>query len=153
MPTTSSSCALVSSGKIGSEMTALAAASASGKLPFAQSEVLEAGLKMERERIVDRRPDPLLLQEGLQLVAPLHPQRVLVEDRDVGRIDVRRLHFGQVGEGGVVVRRVGPAPRAPVRQVRQLGEQDRRLQRVQPRVVADFVVEVLLARRRAPEGA
>ena len=107
---------------------------------------------------------PLLLQKRLKLVAAVDADRVLVEDRLVGRIDERRRDAGEVREAPVVVvRGVGAPLGAPRREMRQLGAQHRRLQRVEPAVEADFVVKVLLRaavhaqalepRRRAPRPA
>ena len=81
---------------------------------------------------------------SLQLVAPLGTQRVLVEDVLVRRIHDGRLDPRDVGQRlGIVDRVLAPLGR-PLRKVRQLGEQDSGLERVEPRVGADFFVMVLL---------
>src|SRR5688572_9362748 len=49
--------------------------------PFLVAEIREAGLQVERQRIVDRVPDPLRLQMVLERVALGHPDGVLIEDR------------------------------------------------------------------------
>src|SRR6185369_6931173 len=89
-----------------------------GKLTFLVAEVREAGLEVQRERIVDRRADATFLEERLQRVALAagNAQRVLVEDRLVFRRDVRRrdrLCFDQLAEGHVVVCRVLATLRTP----------------------------------------
>ena len=94
---------------------------------------------MQRERVVDRVPYALRLEMRLKLVASRCPDGVLVEDVHVGRIGVRRAERRMAGErlgvaGGV------PGPRgAPVGEVRQLGQQDRGLQRIQPAVEPETV--------------
>src|SRR4051794_25113924 len=81
--------------------------------PCLVTEVCETGLKMERERVVDRGADTPLFQEGLQIVAAGNAERVLIEDRDVARLHVWRLDVREIGEGSVIVRRVRAALRAP----------------------------------------
>ena len=97
---------------------------------------------MERERIVHRVADPLLLQVLLQIIAALRPDRVLVVDALVVPVDHRRPHIGEILERRVVVLRVLPTRRAPPREMRQLRQEHRRLQRVEAAVEADFIVIV-----------
>ena len=77
-----------------------------------------------------------VLRWAWSCVAPRHPERVLVEDVLVGRVGPRRADVRMAGEGLGVARRVTRARRAPLGQVRQLGQQHGRLQRVQPAVEA-----------------
>ncbi len=78
-------------------------------------EVREAGLEMQRQRVVHRRADAARLEVRLQLVAPLAAQRVLVEDRLVGRVDRRRPHLRHAGQRLGVIGRVRAPPGAPRR--------------------------------------
>src|SRR5215208_3520228 len=54
------------------------------------AEVLEARLKMKRQRIVNRAADSFLLQMLLQFVTSRHPKGVLIVDRDIRGVDYRR---------------------------------------------------------------
>ena len=134
-------------------MTSRVAASLTGRLPGAIAQMGEARLQVQGERIVDRVTDAARLEVRLQIVAPRHANRVLVEDRLVGRIDSRRTDRRIPLEGLVVVRRVAGARGAPLGEVRKLGQQHRRLQGVEPAVESDFVMEVVLATRRAAAAA
>ena len=108
---------------------------------------------MQRQRVVDRAADPLGLEVRLQLVPPRHPDRVLVEDVLVGRVDGRRAHVGVSGERlGVAARALGPGA-APSLEMRQLGQQHRGLERVEAAVVADLVVMILPGAAMQPEPA
>jgi hypothetical protein len=98
---------------------------------------------VQRERIVDRAADPLGLEVRLQLVPSRDPDGVLVKDVLVRRIDRRGTDVGVAGEGrGISPGPLAPRP-APALEVRELGQQHRRLQRVEPAVVADFLVMIL----------
>src|SRR6478672_5783850 len=115
-----------------------------GALPFFVAEVGETRLEVQRKRIVDRRTDAALFEECLQLVTPLDANGVLVEDRFVRRFDIRRHDVVQLGEGRVVILGVFAPLRAPRGEMRQLGTEDRGLERVEAAVEADFVVEIHL---------
>src|SRR6187551_1247443 len=52
------------------------------------AQVLETGLKVKRQWIIDGRSDALFLQVGLQSVAAGNAERVLIEDRDIARLYV-----------------------------------------------------------------
>src|SRR3954468_24763198 len=83
-----------------------------GELTGLVAQIGEAGLQVERERVVDRRADAALLEEGLERVPPAarDPERVLVEDGLVLGRHVRRderTALRQLGEGGVVERGIG----------------------------------------------
>src|SRR6266540_2705903 len=80
----------------------------------------------------------------LQRVAPLGTQRVLMKDVLVRWIHDGRLDLRHGRQRLRVVRGVLAALGRPPREVRQLGEQDRSLKGVEPRVGADLVVMVLL---------
>src|SRR5438067_7391218 len=53
------------------------------KLPFAEAEISEAGLKMKRQRVINRVTDFARLEIRLQIVASLRTQRVLIVNRDI----------------------------------------------------------------------
>src|SRR5829696_2005064 len=65
-------------------------------LTLAVAEVGEAGLKVQRQRVVDGGPDAALLEERLQCVAARYANGVLVEDRLVLRTHHRRPHVAQI---------------------------------------------------------
>src|SRR5687767_9675440 len=117
---------------------------ASGSFGFRQrsflvSEIREARLEVQRQRIVDRVANLLRAQMRLELVAPLDAQRVLVEDRNVIRIDERRRYLRYPGEPLVVVPCVVAPLLAPLLEMAELGMQDRGLERIEPTVVPDFL--------------
>ena len=108
---------------------------------------------MERQRVVHLVADPARLEVREQRLAAFGPDGVLVEDVLVGRIDRRRGHAGQAGERLGVLRGDFAPAGAPRGQVRQLGEQHRRLDRVEPAVEADLVVVVLAGAAVQPLAA
>jgi len=96
------------------------------------------------QRIIDGGPDLPTLQIGLQIVAALGANRVLIEDRLILRIDRWYTDTVDASQRLGVVARILPPLRAPAGEMRELGAQHSRLERVQTAVVANFVVEVLL---------
>src|SRR5678816_74718 len=62
-----------------------------GTAPRLVTEVREARLKVERERIVNRSADTPFLQKGLQIVAAGNAERVLIEDRDIAPVSYTHL--------------------------------------------------------------
>src|SRR5512141_2346848 len=77
------------------------------------SEILEARLEMERERIVNRIAYSLLLQLFLKFVTSRDPKGVLIVDRYVHAIDDRRSHVGHPCERLVVILSVLSSRSAP----------------------------------------
>src|SRR5207253_7109913 len=84
------------------------------------------------------------LEVRLQLIPALDAQGVLMKDVLVHRVHRRRPDGGEIGKRARVIRRVLASRRRPRRKVRQLREQDGRLERVEARVGAHLVVVVLL---------
>src|SRR5438445_3990806 len=80
----------------------------------------------------------------LELVAALRPERVLVKDVLVRRIHHRWLDLRDFGQRLRIVGSVLAPLRRPGGQMRQLGEQNGGLERVQAGVGADFLMVVLL---------
>src|SRR4029079_7674789 len=84
------------------------------------TEVREAGLQVERQRIIDRAADPLLLEETLKLVTPRNAQRVLIENRLVGGINRRQRHAVDTLQSSGVICRIRAALGAPLSEMREL---------------------------------
>src|SRR5437868_5579874 len=61
-----------------------------GAASFFISQIGETGLKVQRQRIVNRASDAAILEKTLKLVALGDANRVLIEDRLVRGIDIRR---------------------------------------------------------------
>ncbi len=148
--------------------------SADGRALAGRGNVRETLLLVHRHRVVDLRPDLAFGQEGLEGVppsAPDHAQRVLIPD--VAVPGVRRRQDDLRRSGPPRRRRVRVAPRvgearfrdarqrrellrvvggvaAPLLRVlgvvRELDGQERGLQRVEPKITADVLVEVLRLR-------
>ena len=95
-------------------------------------------------RVVHLAADVLLLQGRLDRVAPpaLNAHGVLVDDVSLGQLG--HGHARDIGEQLVVARGDGPAPAVVLVDVGQLHSQDGGLQRVEPRVVAQHLVVVLV---------
>src|SRR3954464_10117839 len=70
-----------------------------GALTLAIPKVREARLQMERQRVVDGRPDSPVLEEGLQRITTSvrHANGVLIEDRLVFRRHVGTRQHATVG--------------------------------------------------------
>src|SRR5678815_79263 len=113
-----------------------------GKRPGLVSEILEARLKMKRQRIIDRAADSFFLQVLLQFVTSCHPKGVLVVDRNICGVDHRSSDIGRVRESGVVILRIFPSRGTPAFKMRKLCEKYRCLKCIEPAVVPDFIMEV-----------
>src|SRR5439155_19122549 len=110
------------------------------------SEIGEAGLQVERHRIVDRVADALLVEMPLQRVALRRAYDELVVDvKTIGGFRGQRDRAVEAGGAKelAVPRRVRAAARGPPREVRRLHAKDGGLQRVHPEVRADEMVVVL----------
>ena len=110
------------------------------------SEGSEAVLKVERHRVVDLGADAGRFEPRPHVVAARNADRVLIEDvLAIGRPRGKANGLGQprIREQSSIALRVPPAHRAPLRQVRQLDPQHRGLNRIEPEVAANPLVEVL----------
>jgi len=98
---------------------------------------------VDRNRVVDLRPDAALGEERPKRVAPAarHPDRVAVEDVAPAARDLRRDDVA-TGEELVVPGGDRLPARVPFIQVAELDAEDRGLDLVEPRVVADDRVVV-----------
>jgi hypothetical protein len=110
---------------------------------------------VQRRRVVDLGADAGGGEVRAQAIAGVGAHdEVMV---DVARVVGGDAHLGQPGQRGAVAIGAGPARGGPRRQVRQLGAEDRGLQRVEPEVAADRDVVVLgpravVAQERDPIG-
>ena len=112
--------------------------------------MLEALLKVQRDRVVDAPADALGFQVLAQRVAALRADRVLVEDVAAprsanGEFDVLTADEPGVAEQAVVDGGVADAGGGPGIEMRELHAQDRGLQRVEAAVPADRLVLVAFA--------
>src|ERR1043166_3968914 len=122
-----------------------------GKAPGPVPKMAEAGLQVQGQGIVHRTPDAAGPQGVQQRVPPGNPHRVLVKDVLVGRVHGGRNDAAAPGEGRAVGGRLLAPRRAPALEERQLGEQDRRLERIEAAVGAHLVVMILPGAAVEPE--
>jgi hypothetical protein len=116
------------------------------KIPFVMAERRETFLQVERHRIVDLGADAGAFEMRAHGVAVRQPHDVLIEDvMPPGWTNRQRDPSVEpvFVEERVVAVGVGAARVRPRVQMRKLDAQHRRLQRVEPEVAADFLVEVL----------
>ena len=99
---------------------------------------------MQWQRIIDGRPDLLAFQVSLEVISALGADRVLIEDRFILRIDRGYADAVDATQRLRVIARIFAPFGAPSGEMRQLGAQHSRLQRVEAAIVAHFVMKVLL---------
>src|SRR5581483_3955187 len=142
-------------GEDGDRERLLGGALAHGERALGVAERREALLAVEREGVVDLRPDLLLLQVREERVAPAlarDAQHELVPDRvrlaDLREVERRALAAREAArrEALLVARDVLAARRRVALEPRQLDAEERRLERVDPEVAAHELVEVLRLR-------
>src|ERR1700678_315607 len=112
------------------------------KISMAVSQVVAGGLQMKRNRVVNPAFDLLAQQLG--------PNRVATIAADDEQVVTRLASLGFSEQGHAVVRqsfsvnrRKPPTPRIPFLKALELGTQPRRLDSIEPRVVAVCAVGVM----------
>ena len=100
---------------------------------------------MHRKRIVHFRADPLLFQEGTQLVALRDSYRKLVIDVEIARHRGRQRHSIRMfrsGEQLLVPFGIPTAALGPLVEILQFDLEYGRLKRIQPAIDTDRLMEV-----------
>ena len=118
-------------------------ASARGKVALAVTEIAEARLEVQRERVVDFALDLAFRKVRAEGVARRRSHDELVPR--VIRCVMREREI-EARERVAIARGDSRARRVPAIEVRELHAEDRRLDRVEPHVPPDALVDVLLLR-------
>ena len=119
---------------------------ANGQVTLRSSEVGEAGLEMQGNRVVDCGADFGPVEMGLEPVPVIGLDHILVKDmpRSIGRGNHLAIQFGGFEKGTVVVGSLPPRL-LESGQLRKLLEKKCGLKRVHPEIETHLVVEVILA--------
>src|SRR5579872_6469779 len=110
-------------------------------------------LQMQRQRIVNGRPDTAGSQRLLQLVPSATADRVLMVDVGEARLFERGLNAALSCESRIVARGDRATAERPFFEMLQLHAKNRGLHFVEPAIEADLFVIVLLAAAVRPQSA